>query len=370
MDVYTPDLPELMQLVEQGYLTYQVHPNGRLAVLNYTHKTTTKEHWIPATLACRGLIIDRESGAVVARPFPKFFNVGERMSQVPDEPFEIYEKLDGSLGIAYHDGERWAIATRGSFRSEQAIAATELLHSKYPGVLRWMFPEVTYLFEIILPWNRIVVDYGGVEELVLLASINTKHGIETKPQYSDVSYGTNLRAVATHPHTDLEALLSEDRPNAEGYVLRFASGLRLKVKHETYRRLHRLLTGTSTKAIWEILRDGGTPESLRGWYLAPTEWTDWAMAHAETLRSEYEAIRKQSFRDWAQVKTMLRCENVVFARAVIAFNPTYRALAASFIKRMNYPSVLFAMLDNKPYDHIIWGMLKPAGARPWKNEPE
>ena len=33
---------------------------------------------------------------------------------------------------------------------------------------------------------------------------------------------------------------------------------------------------------------------------------------------------------------------------------------ALLAQRYRYPGILFAMLDEKPYDHIIWKMIKQA----------
>ena len=57
-------------------------------------------------MLARGVILDPEAKRVVASPFPKFFNVGEKADSIPNLPFETFEKLDGSLIILfYHKGE-------------------------------------------------------------------------------------------------------------------------------------------------------------------------------------------------------------------------------------------------------------------------
>lgn len=67
-----------------------------------------------------------------------------------------------------------AIATRGSFTSEQAGHATAVLHTCYP---RFEPPEgLTVLFEIVYPGNRIIVDYCDTDDLVLLGAVDTATG--------------------------------------------------------------------------------------------------------------------------------------------------------------------------------------------------
>ena len=94
---------------------------------------------------------------------------------------EVTAKLDGSLGIAYtHPEGDVRLATRGSLASGQAIEATRIWHEKYRHVA---IPEgVTPLFEIIYPDNRIVLDYGEMRDLVLIALIDTETGADIDPR--------------------------------------------------------------------------------------------------------------------------------------------------------------------------------------------
>ena len=64
-------------------------------------------------------------------------------------PFEVYEKMDGSLGISYTVDNEIFIATRGSFVSDQSVKANELLNTKYALAKSKMNSGITYLFEII-----------------------------------------------------------------------------------------------------------------------------------------------------------------------------------------------------------------------------
>ena len=69
------------------------------------------KRWDEYTRAARGIIFNKRTGECVARPFPKFFNLGEmpesQLNKIPKDPsnYEVYDKLDGSLGILYwrHD---------------------------------------------------------------------------------------------------------------------------------------------------------------------------------------------------------------------------------------------------------------------------
>ena len=175
---------KLDKLVGEGWLISQVHPTLDLTIYNYSQKTQYEKMWNEETLSCRGLVLD-SWGNVVARPFKKFFNLSEVEGEIPDLPFEVFEKMDGSLGIFFWYNGNPIFASRGSFTSDQSKVGWEILKGMdYKNLKR----GVTYLFEIIYPENRIVVDYGDTEKLVLLGAVETSTGEEIP--YSGI--GENL----------------------------------------------------------------------------------------------------------------------------------------------------------------------------------
>ena len=169
-------LNELNKRVEDGLISAQKHDTLQLIIWNYTQTCQFSKAWDEYTMAARGLITDLE-GNVVARPFKKFFNIDEReetkIENLPTETPDVYTKYDGSLGILYFDGDLPCIATRGSFNSDQAKWATEWIQTKF--LKKSDFLEgYTYLFEIIYPENRIVVDYGKERNVCYLTSRETE----------------------------------------------------------------------------------------------------------------------------------------------------------------------------------------------------
>jgi RNA ligase len=106
-----------------GFVHRRVNCATGLQLFIYTPRCVYDDGWDEFSVMARGLVLDEASGKVVATPFPKFFNVGERRGDVPDLPFEAFEKLDGSLIIAFHHAGSWRAATKGAFDSEQAVWA-------------------------------------------------------------------------------------------------------------------------------------------------------------------------------------------------------------------------------------------------------
>lgn len=117
---------ELRLLVTSGFTDWKSLGDVRsveqddLILFNYTNAAQFANRWNWFERQSRGLILNRETGEVVARPFPKFFNWGET-NQPTASLVELTEKIDGSLGILYRHNGEFKIATRGSFTSDQAL---------------------------------------------------------------------------------------------------------------------------------------------------------------------------------------------------------------------------------------------------------
>jgi len=334
------DLNAIDQEIENGYINVQFHPTAPLRILNYSQRAQFDWRWNNETMMCRGLILD-DQDRIVARPFPKFFSYDQLNGIVPDEPFEAFEKLDGSLGISYFDGEEMQIATRGSFTSDQAVRARTILRVRYPHVE--FDPEMTYLFEIIYPENRIVVDYGGMEDLVLLAVIETATGYE-KPLL-DIGFPLVKRYDGIN---DFQAILSQQDPTREGFVIRFQSGQRVKIKFDEYKRLHKLVTGVNARHIWDCLRNGTSLNDLLD--RVPDEYFQWVRETENDLLGQFASIESQ-------------------ARGAMRFGGTRKELAEIF-KKSPHAGIMFSILDNKDYRSTIWKMIKPSGTTPFRVDSE
>ncbi len=336
----------LQPLVAQRYLSVQQHPTLDLWIYNYTQKAQYERLWTDEILMCRGLILDT-SGAIVSRPFPKFFNLEEKGPDwtPPSDRFEVTQKLDGSLGIMYQGGDGPCLATRGSFTSEQAEHANQILRQRYLH-MPWNTLFRTYLFEIIYPENRIVVDYGELDDLILLGVIDTESGEECELPAWFPNHVTRYDGLH-----DLAALKGLAKANEEGFVVRFTTGERVKVKFDEYVRLHRLVTGVTARSLWEMLAKGGTLDELLE--RVPEEFEEWVKKTEADLRSRFAAIEEQCRIDFEQLSL-----------------GESRAAFAAEAKTRIYPPILFAMYDNKPYDHIIWKLTKPAAERPFKEADE
>jgi RNA ligase len=317
--------------------------------------------WDDITLNCRGLVLDNE-GNVIAKPFPKFFNYEEHKPEdIPNESFEVYEKMDGSLGIVFHYNDEWHIATRGSFQSDQAIKAKKILDTKYN--VSSLRKTRTYLFEIIYPENRIVVDYGNDEKLVLLAVIDTESGeeIPNGALYFMEEDGWDVVMKYKTWGEDWETLKKEISKDNEGYVIRFSGGMRMKIKGTEYVRLHRILTNFSNKDIWELLKNGEPLEPFLE--RVPDEFDKWVKAVVMNLRYSFHSIDERAGKYHDGFRYGKYNDKEV--------EPTKKEFA-EYVKQfpVELAAVMFKMWDKKAYDYIIWNMIKPTHQKPFRNNGE
>ncbi len=262
-----------LQKAKAARFVYECTGADGLHLFCYSKFCVYSGGWDELTILARGLILDPVAKRVVATPFPKFFNLGERSGDWPDLPFEVFEKIDGSLIILYHHAGRWRCATKGSFESEQARwAEARLAH------LDSLVPGTTYLLEAVYPENRVVVKYGR-EALVMLGAYD-ESGRELAHAELPAGFGVwpgRSKAIADRrPFGSISELIRAVKSlklSEEGFVVRFSNGLRLKVKGDEYLRIHRMLAQVTPLHIWEALRSGADLQAIRR-ELPEEFWTD------------------------------------------------------------------------------------------------
>lgn len=342
------DRAEFDRALTDKHVKVTAHPTLPYLILNYTDAVTWDQAWTPTTLTCRGLVVHADTYDVIARPVRKFFNHDQ--PQAPqidlDDRVLVMDKADGSLGILYPTPDGHAVATRGSFTSDQALWATAHYQERYAGDFT-PNPDWTYLFEIIYPDNRVVVDYKGREALVLLGAVHNASGASI--ELLEAAQGWPGPIVDVLPYRSIrQALDAPETDNAEGFVLWHpVTDARIKVKFAEFKRLHKLLTGINPRHIWEILAAGQNP--VEAFASAPDEFHTWMRGIITDLETAYAAERARLRAVHANLTATLPAG---FTRRDFA------ALAAPHPDK----AALFLLLDGKPLEELIWKGLRPSGA--------
>jgi len=342
----------LNKYYEQGLTYKQVHPTLQLIIWNYTEKVQYENLFDEVTKMTRGLVTD-DKGNIVARPFKKFFNLSEN-KHTPTQNFEVYAKLDGSLGILFYYQNQWVMATRGSFTSDQAIKGFEMLQ-KYD--YKSLNKKFTYLFEILYQDNRIVVQYP-FEDVVLLGMINTETGYEVNIHdgYEDIRHQNMIKNIGLKVVekfdgiSDYNKLKDFIKDNEEGYVVKFSNGDRIKIKGEEYLRLHKIMTNLSTTAVWEVLSNGGDFEDLLK--DVPDEFYDKIQEYVKSLRYSFTSVREDAGK---------RFDYFMYGKYNDKEPITNKKEYAMWVLKQpqHLQPILFKMFDKKEYFSYIWKLIKP-----------
>lgn len=321
------DRNQLAMRVDAGLI--RASTRGALTIYNYTEQCQFSQAWDKYTLMSRGLILD-DQGRIIAKPFPKFFNLGEpACPPIPNEPYDVFEKVDGSLGIWYYYDGDWRVATRGSLENDYTVYA-----QKHADLLRKsFFPDTwTILTEICMPaaedgMPRAVKHEPGIH---LLGAVNRYDFTDLCPRI--------VREGWAGPHgakwegtESIETFLkrAKEKEGTEGWVLRFESGLRMKIKTAWYLQLFRAISNLTEKHIKELMTKAGLDAWLKDF---PEELQDDAKAIYTAIYERFVERRDRIMRDFA------------------LFNHPDRKTFALSIKDHPEKSYLFSLYDRKNID--------------------
>lgn len=213
----------------EGRKEFYVAERDGYTVIDYA--ITTKDSFDdPVRRECRGIKF-KPDGSVLARPFHKFFNIGERESTQPhlvdfSKPHRIMDKLDGSLIHGCLLGDDVVFMTRWG-RSSQALESERLFLRPILSTALWLTLRhgITPIFEYTGPKNRHIIEYEK-PELTLLAGRHAAEG--TYLSYEECAKWAANVGLPIVPQVDTAwegamAFLSFVRAlhGKEGYVLWF-----------------------------------------------------------------------------------------------------------------------------------------------------
>jgi len=333
-------LSNLSVEVEQGRVRRIPHPTLPLSIYNYTEQTQFSRAFNEINSLCRGLVISND-GEVVARPFKKFFNFEELKEEAanfsPDNIQEIWTKEDGSLIVAFWWEGSWRTITRGSWASDQAIAAPALLSKRFLcGANR----EKTYLFELVGPSNINVVRNYEKDSLILLGAIDTTSAVESTADeiraYGEI-FGLSIPSLWKAREFSYDIIKSNINPNFEGVVLKNKWGERCKIKTDTYVQLHKMLTGLSESGIFKLWQDRMAAKlSMEG---IPDEFFAEINQKMDAIDGRWVKYKESVLSEWEEAKDLL---NKGLSRKDIAVDhPKLRHVLSSAVQNIEPTTIAY-----------------------------
>ena len=234
----------------------------------------------PLVQECRGIILrqSKEGWKVICQPFGKFFNVGET-SAYPINIFKsvIFEKVDGSLLKVYYDQNEWKVATNGTIDAHYSDTRItgKTFYDLFMDVVggeqgfdlmkKRMSAGHTYLFELVHPISRIVVNYGEKKELVFVGWRNANNGMDALPIKSEFEGLDFIRLPEIYqlqtPRIDelqeVADIMNTQGFDFEGFVVAEVEGIfvtgRVKIKSPKYLKYHHLAGGSIYNSLMELI---------------------------------------------------------------------------------------------------------------------
>lgn len=202
---------------------------------------------------CRGLILDEDTLEVVSFPFMKFGNYGESYSdQIDWNSAKILEKIDGSLIKVVRLGNDFLISTNGTIDADDAPIPEQIgcNFKSFGDAVRFclndhamdqIFGEgMTYMFELVSPYTRVVIPYPETK-LYFLGARDNRTYQEYLPQNHILSLSFSVPKAYSFNSLDDCIKAAKELPwDEEGYVVVDKNFHRVKVKSQEWIRVHHI----------------------------------------------------------------------------------------------------------------------------------
>lgn len=233
------------ELLEAKKIKIKFSPIDYRAIFNYEIEADFSD---PIVQEARGIIINLDTLEVVCWPFRKFGNHIESYADDIDwNSARVEEKIDGSIVKLYYYNDNWVWATNGMIDAVDAevpltnMSYLDLIHRalNYNDIpFETLLTDYTYIFELVSPFNKIVIDYKksalyhiGTRSNLNGEEIKTNIGIQQPKTYPINSFERALAAAKELNH-------GLSQVEAEGFVVVDKNWHRIKIKSPEYLAMH------------------------------------------------------------------------------------------------------------------------------------
>lgn len=269
------------------------HPNWReeLTQAPYALKISEQDGYVlfkynqiesdfsqPICREARGVILDAENGFRVVRlAFYKFFNIDESYAANIDWGSAVAtEKIDGSIMTVWFGRGGWRVSTNGTIDAYKAELSGLSPYKTFGDLFdaaakasglnyNVLNPEFCYTFELVSPWNKVVISYP--EPALYHLSTRYLGGDWAREEFEEVEVNIGVRKPKVYQmYSELgyRQCVAEMPGGHEGIVIRDAFYRRVKLKTPLYFELHRMSNNwvLNAERVVELIRANDYEEFL------------------------------------------------------------------------------------------------------------
>jgi hypothetical protein len=317
-------------LADEFHVSVKRHPvYPHLVHLKYDQIETPRND---VTNRCRGCVVnENDNFNYVCRPYNRFFNYGEgHAAEINWSRATVLEKLDGSLcPVWFYNGE-WHVSTSGTPDAGGPVnigltTFKDLFWNvwKQLGYKMPINQDLTYCFELMTPYNRVIVKIDK-PRIVLHGCICNSSGQEF--DIGSIARNMGWEVCPFLPLNNFDAILTAaDKLNpmeSEGYVVVDHLFNRVKVKSPQYVALSHLKDSMSARRMVDIVRMGESSEFL-------SYFSEYELLYIE-IKSRYDKLVSYLETIWENSKNIVSQKDFAFA-----------------VKDKNFASVLFGYRAGK-----------------------
>lgn len=232
------------------------HPKYRQLYIFKYSKLTSRHGHNALTRVCRGIVVDVDTLEVVSNGYDKFHNLGEdketkltNVQNALNQATIVYlsDKLDGN-NIVITKTKKFGtlMHTNGGFDETFLSEVRSIVNEKYPKLYENLAYNYSYMFELIAPQFKVLIDYQGERSLTLTNIRHLPTGrLIGREALSDFASLVNIPITTEEKFSSLEDLLDNYKlPHVgkEGWVCRITlptnEELLFKLKTEDYINLY------------------------------------------------------------------------------------------------------------------------------------
>lgn len=252
-------------LIQEAPYCIKIKEDDKYLLLKYNYYADETDWANPIVKQCRGIILRKDDLQPVCIPFYRFYNLGQKEADEVDfNNCKIQDKVDGSLIKIWIDDEKLHISTNGTINAYDVQLATlggvkseisfgTLVEKLIKDNIDLFYKDKnsTHMFELISPYNKVVVDYWFDVKLYYLGSRDNNSFKEYNNKEMRKAFPTveefNLNIIKADELHEL----ANNRP--EGIVVVDNNYNRVKVKNPQYLILSKSVADLTDKTILEIV---------------------------------------------------------------------------------------------------------------------